>query len=130
MKAYKIKRVSSTEQGTFGVLISPDGLPICLTCEDPWNENQKMISCIPAGSYQVEKFSGKKYKNVWELKNVPDRSAILIHQGNTIKDTNGCILVGDRFGKLGGVQAIINSSATLNVLRSILPDSFNILIEN
>lgn len=75
---------------------------------------------IPAGKYQCEPFSGTKYKDVYILKNVPGRSSILIHWGNTEADTLGCILVGDESGMLDGQPAIKQSKRGFDRLRSII----------
>ncbi len=120
-------RLRSDENGTFGEIIYR-GDRLCVTCEDPWNDNQRQISCIPLGSYQCAKYSSPKFPDVWELKNVPGRSAILIHAGNTIVDTHGCILVGSQFGKINHMPAILNSRSTLEMLRKTLPDNFNLTI--
>ncbi len=124
-----LKRIAQGEQGTFGVLI--DGqTPLCVTLEDPWKDNQKSISCIPEGIYEVSPHNGRKYKNVWILNDVEDRSAILIHAGNTTDDTRGCILVGQRYGELDGKTAILGSRMALNALRADLPDNFSLEIIN
>lgn len=113
----------SGPEGTFGNIIM-DGERLCVTCEDPWDDNAKGKSCIPAGIYQCKKHSGAKYQDVWEVCNVPNRTAILIHNGNTIDDTQGCILVGSQFGTINGKQAVLNSKKTLEMLRATLPDEF------
>ena len=93
MKTYTLKRYSYTDNGTFGVLL--DGKrPLVLTLEEPWLENKRNVSCIPEGRYKCVPHNGFKYKDTWKLLDVPGRSAILIHVGNTILDTEGCILVG------------------------------------
>lgn len=64
-------------------------------------------TCIPYGRYEVTlkvvspKFS--KYKQYQQIQgklprliDVPHFEGILIHIGNTVKDTDGCILVGKR----------------------------------
>jgi hypothetical protein len=108
-----------------------DNKPVCVTCEDPWNENKRNISCIPAGVYKVEKRISPKYKHHWHVLDVPNRSLILIHQGNTIKDTEGCILVGEVLASSQiGKPAITNSVKTMNRLRASLPDSFTLTIFN
>lgn len=122
-----LMRVAESDKGTFGVLVI-DEIPICVTCEDPWNENHSNISCIPMGTYEVQKFNGTKYKDVWQIMNVPNRSAILIHNGNTIKDTEGCVLVGESFSLNGPVPMVTNSVKTLEKLRDILPDEFSLRI--
>lgn len=119
----ELKRVSLSNKGTFGVLLS-NGIPLCVTLEDPWNDNKIGESCIPAGVYQCRKHFGEKYKNVWILENVPGRSAILIHAGNTIDDTRGCILVGSGFSG----ASVINSKSALDKLRTLLPNTFEIKI--
>lgn len=51
--------------------------------------------CIPTGRYKVTMYPSAKFKGerpiLW---NVPGRKGILIHEGNTRHDTQGCILVG------------------------------------
>lgn len=128
MTIINLYRVAQSAKGTFGVLVV-DYKPVCVTCEDPWNDNQSNISCIPAGVYDCRKFNGNKYKNVWEVTNVPNRSAILIHNGNDTRDTEGCILVGQGFFQYEDNPAISNSRATLEMLRATLPDEFILNIQ-
>ena len=53
-------------------------------------------TAIPAGKYKVVMSMSSKFKRVMPyLENVPQFTGIMIHQGNTIKDTLGCILVGE-----------------------------------
>lgn len=122
-----LTRVCSSDKGTFGV-ITHDNIPLCVTCEDPWNDNRRNISCIPTGTYTCLSHSGAKYKDVWTVTNVPNRDGILIHQGNTTNHTEGCILVGRGFFDMGGTPSISDSRITLDMLRQKLPDSFNLTI--
>lgn len=119
-----IKRVAENGKGTFGVLLI-DNRPVCCTLELPWVDNKRNASCIPAGKYNATKHNGSKYKNVWAINPVPDRSGILIHAGNTIKDTEGCILVGMKYSENG----VAESQVALSLLRSILPDAFDIEVQ-
>ena len=49
------------------------------------------------------------------------KNAILLgHPGNTVKNIEGCILVGARHGKYEGLDAVFETSSTTNVLREIL----------
>lgn len=128
MTLVELKRIAHEATGVHGALIV-NGKPVCVTTERPWLDNKPRESCIPAGLYSCVKFSGEKYKDVWELQNVPNRSAILIHQGNVaMKDSLGCILVGKGFANFGGLTGVTDSVVTLNFLRATLPDKFNIRI--
>lgn len=129
MAKFLLQRVAQSDKGTFGVL-SRDDIPLCLTLEDPWDNNKKDVSCIPAGTYQVVPHSGARYKNVWRLENVPNRTDILIHEGNTIANTKGCLLVGEIFGELNKQPAILRSVPTLDKLRKILPQQFTLTIKD
>lgn len=122
-----LTRAPSSDKGTFGILCLGN-IPLCVTCEDPWNDNKPNISCIPAGHYQCTKFNGARFSDVWEILNVPKRSAILIHNGNTIADTHGCVLVGSSFGALDGMPGVMDSVKTLTMLRHVLPDMFDLII--
>ena len=96
-----IRRVSFHPNGMMGVLIDANTLiPQCLTLEDPWNENQTGISCIPAGDYTCELVKTPTFGVVYQILAVPGRQAILIHWGNTHLNTRGCVLLGKEFGVL------------------------------
>lgn len=99
MKTITLKRVSFDDDGTFGVLVY-ERVPFLLTLERPWRENERGISSIPEGSYTVKRDSTESHPNTFRVTNVPGRDGILIHTGNTEKDVEGCILVGQSFGRL------------------------------
>ncbi|MVO95070.1 DUF5675 family protein [Rhizobium leguminosarum] len=92
-----LQRFLSANGATMGTLT---GLSRTLyTLEEAWRENKPKVSCVPAGSYRCIPHgwgAGTKVSKprTWELVGVPDRSAVLIHVGNTTKDTEGCILAG------------------------------------
>lgn len=127
MDKYTLRRIDSGVDGTFGELMHGDKV-LCVTCEDPWNDNRPRESCISKGSYVCVPHSGAHFQNVWEITGVPHRSAILIHNGNTINDTLGCVLVGTAFGQVDGKKAVIGSRAALQMLRQTLPQSFELQI--
>jgi len=110
-------RVCSSDEGTFGVMVI-DNNPLCVTCEEPWKDNARKVSCIPSGEYSCIPHNGGRFKDVWEVSGVSGRTAVLIHNGNTINDTEGCILVGKGFGCLGNLPSVTDSIATLNTLRA------------
>lgn len=89
-------RVGQSGRGTFGV-IRFGAVPFVLTLERPWQDNQQNVSCIPAGRYRCERIRSPKFGWTFEVKNVPNRSHVLFHSGNTLEDTHGCILVGEEF---------------------------------
>ena len=75
------------------------------------NQNRR----IPEGIYNVESFSGEKFKNVYRLYNsqVPKGRGILIHIGNGPIDTKGCLLPG----YCSGVNSVLDSGDMLKRLR-------------
>lgn len=126
--AYFIKRWPPRPDGTLGIFLDSNKALICFTCELPWLNNEPDKSCIPAGTYQVIKHSTAAHPHTWELLGVPGRSGILIHNGNTEKDSLGCIVVGNRTSEIDGLPAVLNSDLTLSVLRDELPDNFTLTI--
>ncbi|OCG71911.1 hypothetical protein A9G43_03935 [Gilliamella sp. Occ3-1] len=89
----KLTRLKTSARGTFGKIQLPSGA-VLSTLELPWLNNQRQISCIPASIYQCDIVNSPKFGRVYQVKDVPNRSHILIHAGNWTKDTQGCILVG------------------------------------
>lgn len=70
-------------------------------------------TAIPTGRYPVElTYSARFKRKLPLLGRVPGFSAIRIHAGNTVADTEGCILVGENKSK----GMVLNSRAWLDVL--------------
>jgi len=134
-----------TPDVTLGKLFA-DGLELC-TLEEPWaadpdgpggqrRQKSRRESCVPDGEYILFPHTGQKFRKVWVLVNpglgvyrydfdIPmgqkwGRSAVLIHSGNTTDDILGCILVGLTHGKLGDMDAVLNSRVALDQLRTKL----------
>ena len=124
-----------------------NGEMICKTMELPWKENQNNISCIPEDTYLVTKEPpipkddpntpedeslGRKARSYWHfrLHNVPKRKGILVHLITYVSGLLGCIGVGMKFADFNkdGVPDIENSSKALELLVSLLPDTFYLTI--
>lgn len=91
-----LERIASTAVGTFGRIELPSGLAI-FTCECPWKENRKRVSCIPDGDYPLVR--GRYYRgkyDTWIIPDgsVPDRTLIKIHRANKPSQLAGCIAPG------------------------------------
>lgn len=114
---------------TMGMLHFPDGTEID-SIELPWNDNQTSISCIPEGKYAmrmrhsgvVSRSSGGKYTSGWEVCDVPDRTYIMVHPGNTVDDFRGCIGVGMEKGWLGGKRAVLSSRDAFDILMELMEE--------
>ena len=77
--------------GTNGEL-SYEGKRICFTIELPWLNTKHEVSCIPEGKYELEKRYSEHFGWHFQLKNVDQRSLILIHPANdAAKELKGCI---------------------------------------
>jgi hypothetical protein len=98
MTQIRLKRYYNPD-ATVGELIVMKGGEVLVlrTLELLYKENLKNISCIPQGDYKL-KFNDNKnskfYNNSYIVEGVRDRTDILIHCGNTLSDTKGCILIG------------------------------------
>ena len=102
----QIVRVRHTDEATYGVMSFKGEAPFVVTLERPWKDNERNVSCIPPNFYSCAKFSSESHPNTYEVLNVPDRSAILFHPGNTVDDSAGCILVGESFADFGDEHGI------------------------
>jgi len=129
----KLIRLESSPEVTLGVLLL-DGRVFCQTLELPWKNNAKSISCIPEGNYVCKRVDSPKFGNTFEIQNVPDRDDVLLHQGNFVRDSRGCIIVGGGFNVTTTPTSITGGTSRttfkllLNVTRNI--DEFNFKIVN
>ena len=103
-----IIRLEESNHGTIGVLRINTQV-ICCSLEPPDRDNKPDISCIPRGTYTARRVNSPKYGNTFEITQVPDRTHILFHPGNTVGDTRGCVLLGQSFGFLDGRRAVLSS---------------------
>jgi hypothetical protein len=111
MKIVELIRLEESKEGTIGAL-KIDKQCFCWTLEPSDKLNKQNVSSIPAQQYICEKVVSRKYGTTFLVLNVPNRSSILFHPGNTIDDTKGCILLGKHPSKLRGKRAVLNSGFT------------------
>jgi len=106
-----ITRVSTDENiGSFGTMkFDHRPAPFALSCEDPWLDNEPWVSCIPAGLYTCRRVDSPKFGDTFEICDVPNRTHILFHRGNTHHNTNGCVLVGEKYHFLEGIPSVAAS---------------------
>lgn len=104
-----IKRVFMSSEVTLGTLAVEEAPPICLTLERPWLNNASNVSCIPAGLYVCSRVNSPKFGNVFQVLSVPARSNVLIHWGNWVSDTEGCIILGESYAILKDEAAVAQS---------------------
>ncbi len=119
MNAYLI-RTESTNLHTKGFLVV--GNEVFRTLEPPWKDNLKNLSCVPRGIYRgvyLPRSASGKYKRVYHIRDVENRSGILIHNGNIVDHTLGCVLLGLKHGKIGRKAAVLNSRSAMARLNRI-----------
>ena len=122
MKYVEVIRLETSAYGTIGAL-RINGMLIGNTLEPPYRMNEANKSSIPAGAYILEPYDSPKHGGVWMVSNVPGRTYIEFHEGNTVDHTAGCFLVGESEYKLRGPAEhtrLRNSGATFERFMSIL----------
>lgn len=130
----EVRRIARRNTYTIGKLYI-DGKYFCDTIEDTdrgiaQNTSISTIrrikipnqTAIPTGTYKVIVNRSPKFGRMLpRLLNVPGFEGILIHRGNTDKDTSGCIIVGEN--KIVG--KVINSTGYEIKLVDILTKTQN-----
>ncbi len=111
-KTYTIGKLSIVDDGKF--------VSFCDTLEPTWRDykkGEKKIkghSAIPEGRYAIAvSYSPRMKKWLPVLLGVPNFIGIRIHAGNTAKDTEGCILLGEN----RRVGMVLNSTYWVNRLK-------------
>ena len=128
-----LKRIALLNKYTIGKLYI-NGEYFCDTLEDTvryidlrtGKGKIKGEKAIPYGTYKVILNVSPRFKRILpRLLNVPFFEGILIHSGNTHKDTEGCILVGEN----KQVGMVLNSKKYEQMLIERLKDAASIEIE-
>ncbi len=111
---------------TTGRLVVIDGNEIIFkakTMELGWNNNERGVSCIPTGTYDVEMTHSPKYgRMMYLVKDVPGRSGIRIHSANFASQLLGCISLGSDFMDINkdGLKDVVNSRDTVKNFETIM----------
>lgn len=119
MKA-TIRRSPSTDAGTFGALRF--GSSVVQSLELPWRDNIRQRSCIPPGVYQCALVKSPRFGLVYEVKNVPGRSHVLIHRANLGGDIDkgldtelqGCIAPFLRIGAMRNSKGVMQPAGLVS----------------
>lgn len=133
-----LTRTAKRDTYTIGKLYL-DGVYFCDTLEDkdrglkqtmPLSEINRIKvmheTAIPTGTYRVMVSMSPRFGRLLpRLFDVPGFDGILIHRGNTDKDTSGCVLVGEN--KVVG--KVINSATYETRLVGILKGRNDVSIE-
>lgn len=117
-----LRRIWSNSECVTGTL-NVDGVQVYFTLEPPIRfEKIAGDTAIPAGRYRVTITHSPKFKRDMPLLlDVPDFETVRIHWGNKAKDTDGCILVGN---KRQDDTTILESRAAFDALAIELTAAF------
>lgn len=88
-----------------------DGVVLFNTIEPPWKNNEPVISCVPAGVYELNPCKSPRFGDTYCLENTDlgvslnrntKRTHILLHKANMASELLGCIAPVSYFGVLTG----------------------------
>jgi hypothetical protein len=105
--------------GTFGMLRIQKEV-FCVTLEPADRLNMPEVSSIPAQQYLIKRHNSPRFGETFQVIEVPGRTAVLIHAGNVVGHTQGCIILGQHFGKLKEDRAVLNSGETFKAFMATL----------
>lgn len=131
----RIKNYKHSDKQTIGtgyVFNESNGIKYTFcTLELPWKDNARRISCIPEGEYEVIKHVSPKFGKCLWVQDVPERSEILVHQSNFVRELLGCIATGKTHTDIDGdgLLDVTSSRQTMKELLEVLPDKFTLKIE-
>ena len=145
MRSATLTREETSHEGTFGTLETDQGFT-CRTGELPWRDNARGVSCIPAGTYQVNWRFSPKHGDCWHIDGVPGRSDVEIHSANLMGNIDegfcsqllGCIAPGGSVetfnagtvkGQEKNQKGVVGSGAKLKELQADLAsEPFTLII--
>ena len=130
-----LQLIRETPNSSLSILTVAGGW-ICFVLEDGYRQQKVMHETrIPPGVYQIAKRTFGKFFSLYkrkyghefvpELLNVPLFSDILMHIGNIVTDTSGCLLVGLGTKNNGKDFSISDSEAAYLQLYEILKLAFD-----
>ena len=126
-----LTRIARKAEYTIGRLEDENGKRICDTLEPTWRDYKggemkiPRKSAIPEGTYRVVITKSQRFgKYLPLLVGVPGFEGVRIHAGNTSRDTEGCILVGQNLQ----VGKVLWSRITLEKLMKLIENEKEIYL--
>lgn len=93
------------EEGTNSALFV-NGRFLGFAIELPWLHNQRNVSCIPEGEYELKARFSERFKHHLQVMDVQKRSLILLHAANNAKrELRGCIAPVSQLSGIGTGKA-------------------------
>lgn len=128
-----LKRTQFLANCTMGQISLTDGTVI-YSLELPWKDNQKDISCVPPGVYNLIPYTSPKHDSTWYLENESlgvggngaERSFCEIHSANWASQLEGCIALGLQHSPMYNPQegeivpAVEDSMLAINRIKNVL----------
>ena len=118
-----LTRIARKAEYTIGRLEDENGMKVCDTLEPTWRDYKggemkiPRKSAIPEGTYRVVVTKSRRFQKYLPLLvGVPGFEGVRIHSGNTSRDTEGCILVGQNLQ----VGKVLWSQITLEKLMRLI----------
>ncbi len=127
----RLERINYLAEGVFGKLSDDLGL-ICYTLEHSFPEGGGFAAKLPPGKYTCRrgfhKLAGGDSLETFEVTEVPGHTGIIFHWGNYNKDSDGCILVGER--RLPTMLVYSKRAFATLLYRTRGEDEFTLTVEN
>lgn len=134
MKTIILNRDFGNKSQTLGVFYVIENDKILFKCEcieRGWQDNKRMVSCIPTGVYPIKKeWSNRFKKDLWEIYEVEDRSECKIHSANYARQLNGCIALGSNRIDIDGDGNldVSNSKNTIDKFHKVMGNDTEAII--
>ena len=126
-----LTRIARKAEYTIGRLEDENGKKLCDTLEPTWRDYKggelkiPKKSAIPEGSSRVVVTKSQRFRKYLPLLvGVPGFEGVRIHAGNTSRDTEGCILVGQNLQ----VGKVLWSRITLERLMRLIENEKEIYL--
>ena len=106
----------------------------CECLERSYKDNERNISSIPEGTYPlILEYSNRFNTDLWEIKNVPNRSECKIHSANYWFQLNGCVALGKNRKDINndGFADVTSSKNTVKAFHNIMTGTMaRIIVSN
>lgn len=118
-----ITRVSYLEEGAFSVALW-EGVPFAVTVERTYPGGRAGVNSvkIKPGAYKcVRSFYHRGGYDCWQIigGDITAERRVLIHKANVEDDLDGCIGIGEQFGRIQGKPAVLQSGVAFIELMAL-----------